>query len=700
VHRDIKPENVMLEGPERTAVVMDFGIAKTEGPEAKGLTGTGMLVGTPQYMSPEQATGERALDARSDQYSLAMVGYRMLTGRFPFAGDSVQQLIFKTVTEVPIPASDLSSDVPKELSSVLAKALSKAPSDRYESMAAFSAAIAATDRNLETGSATRGFRRPEPDMPTRIRQGLQSLPSWKHPLVALAVVGLIGSVAVNGMLQSRTGTAVAANRADAIFAAKAFLASRGVQSLGGAYPSFEPRTHAKQELMTILGSDSTDRRAATDIPIWLWTIVFPGTSSGLWSVEVGPQNRIVGFVHPLPDSARLPTITHDSARVLAEREIEARGWSPAALALVTDSTVRRRHRVDHVFRWRRQADAIPGRGTDSSFVQVLATVRGDQVGNYETNLRLPDSHEAEHETESLFKVVTFVGWTLAIVLCGFAFGMGVTRQRVDQLQWGTVLRLLGVSAALLALVGIPMLAKALALAQSSADFFAPLIIFPIMIAMAGSALLFTGVVGESLAKELRPSMVQGVDDVSRGRLMIPEVMTGIFWGYVIGFIAVGANAVLEMVAWRGFGVASIPGKVSLLFSMALPSAYGIAALAGGILGAFALLFAVAFFARTRLTARLALVLPALLTVAMFAISPDMTELSLGLVVLIFSFGMWHYGFLAVVIGFWVPDVIKDAVTVMRSGSSEFMAAGIITLLVGFAPLALALFLYRRYRRET
>jgi serine/threonine-protein kinase len=133
VHRDIKPENLMLEGAENSVIVMDFGIAKAgNGSEDKGLTGTGMLVGTPQYMSPEQAVGERTLDHRSDQYSLAMVGYRMLSGRLPFDGDSAQTQLFKAVTEVPAPLSDVAPEVPQAVSDAIAKALEKNPEHRFE----------------------------------------------------------------------------------------------------------------------------------------------------------------------------------------------------------------------------------------------------------------------------------------------------------------------------------------------------------------------------------------------------------------------------------------------------------------------------------------------------------------------------------------------------------------------------------------
>ncbi len=98
VHRDIKPENIMLEGKTRRVQLMDFGIAKaidTSGDEGPGLTSTGMLVGTPHYMSPEQASGEPNLAHRSDQYSLALVAYQMITGSLPFDGDATRHVRFQ-----------------------------------------------------------------------------------------------------------------------------------------------------------------------------------------------------------------------------------------------------------------------------------------------------------------------------------------------------------------------------------------------------------------------------------------------------------------------------------------------------------------------------------------------------------------------------------------------------------------------------
>ncbi|HEV8455513.1 MAG TPA: serine/threonine-protein kinase, partial [Gemmatimonadales bacterium] len=102
VHRDIKPENIMLEGKSRRVLVMDFGIAKVmDAAGDSSLTSSGTIVGTPHYMSPEQASGDPHLDHRTDQYSLAVVGYHMLTGSVPFEGESTRAILFKQMMESP-----------------------------------------------------------------------------------------------------------------------------------------------------------------------------------------------------------------------------------------------------------------------------------------------------------------------------------------------------------------------------------------------------------------------------------------------------------------------------------------------------------------------------------------------------------------------------------------------------------------------
>jgi hypothetical protein len=135
VHRDIKPDNVMLEGDEGRALVMDLGIAKAAAEDAAELTGTGMIIGTPHYMSPEQASGERTIDQRSDLYSLGVVAFEMLTGKLPFEAPTVQGVIVKHISEEAPVVGSLRPDCPPELARAVGRCLAKEPGERFASAA-------------------------------------------------------------------------------------------------------------------------------------------------------------------------------------------------------------------------------------------------------------------------------------------------------------------------------------------------------------------------------------------------------------------------------------------------------------------------------------------------------------------------------------------------------------------------------------
>jgi serine/threonine-protein kinase len=142
VHRDIKPENILLFGGH--AVVADFGIARAVEASSGGpvLTGMGIAIGTPAYMSPEQATASNEVDGRSDQYSLACVLYEMLAGERAFSGPSVQSVMTKSITGPRPRVREVRASVPAGTESAIVKALATDPGDRYPSMAEFSSAIA------------------------------------------------------------------------------------------------------------------------------------------------------------------------------------------------------------------------------------------------------------------------------------------------------------------------------------------------------------------------------------------------------------------------------------------------------------------------------------------------------------------------------------------------------------------------------
>ena len=140
VHRDVKPENILLHGGH--AMVADFGIALALSAAAGGrMTETGLSLGTPHYMSPEQATGEKEITGRSDIYSVGSVLYEMLTGNPPHVGSSAQQIIMKIITESAPLVTTLRKSVPHNVAAAVAKALEKLPADRFESAKAFSDAL-------------------------------------------------------------------------------------------------------------------------------------------------------------------------------------------------------------------------------------------------------------------------------------------------------------------------------------------------------------------------------------------------------------------------------------------------------------------------------------------------------------------------------------------------------------------------------
>src|SRR5687768_11178812 len=153
VHRDIKPENVMLY--EGEAMVMDFGIAKAvSAAGSETLTQTGMMVGTPAYVSPEQAAGETNLDGKSDQYSLACVVYEMITGERPFAGATPQAIMAKRFSETPKPLRAIRSTVPESVEKAVSRAMSTDSAARYSTTAQFGQALASGSVVTPTNTAT------------------------------------------------------------------------------------------------------------------------------------------------------------------------------------------------------------------------------------------------------------------------------------------------------------------------------------------------------------------------------------------------------------------------------------------------------------------------------------------------------------------------------------------------------------------
>jgi tRNA A-37 threonylcarbamoyl transferase component Bud32 len=186
IHRDIKPENILLH--EGRPLIADFGIALALSAAGGGrMTLTGMSLGTPHYMSPEQAMGERAIDGRTDVYAVGCVLYEMLTGEPPFTGATAQAIVAKVMSERPVPPSTVRDTVSQAVEDAVLTALAKLPADRFATAGALDAALASA---VAAPNATRDLRRSGP---------AARPPVWRRTPAAVAaavvVVG-VGAVAV------------------------------------------------------------------------------------------------------------------------------------------------------------------------------------------------------------------------------------------------------------------------------------------------------------------------------------------------------------------------------------------------------------------------------------------------------------------------------------------------------------------------
>ena len=290
IHRDVKPENILLQGGH--ALVADFGIALAV-QQAGGarLTQTGLSLGTPQYMSPEQAMGERAIDARSDIYALGAVAYEMLTGDPPFTGSSVQSIVAKIMTEKPTPIRALRDTVPAHVEHAVLRALAKLPADRHGTADAFSAALAG-DAYAETASAGTAQNVPAPSAAPAA--------SARFTLPALALFAAASLALAAWALQSRepaAGTSRMVVLLDDLFE----------DSDEGPLLSPDDRTFlypTKASTLNMLHEASIE------------SVVIPGTASS-WAPSYSPDGRSIAYTTGFPGDLKVVDLGTNAIRTLA-----------------------------------------------------------------------------------------------------------------------------------------------------------------------------------------------------------------------------------------------------------------------------------------------------------------------------------------------------------------------------------------------
>lgn len=212
VHRDVKPANIMFDHDGRV-MLTDFGISKAL-QAATGFTATGMIIGTPHYMAPEQAKGQ-PVDGRADQYSLGVVGYRMLAGELPFSGDSVHTILYKHIFEAAPRAAARRADAPEALSSAVQRAMAKEPDQRFPTMEEFATALwpeQPVAAPVKRALGVRARHRAAADEPTEItgapttplpraKAGTRAKPAPRPSRIGLVVaVAAVAAAGVGGYL--------------------------------------------------------------------------------------------------------------------------------------------------------------------------------------------------------------------------------------------------------------------------------------------------------------------------------------------------------------------------------------------------------------------------------------------------------------------------------------------------------------------
>jgi serine/threonine-protein kinase len=273
IHRDIKPENILLQGGH--ASVADFGIAlAVQSAGGARMTQTGLSLGTPQYMSPEQAMGERTIDARSDIYALGAVTYEMLAGEPPFTGPTVQAIVAKVMTERPTPLRTLRDTVPTSVEHAVLTALAKLPADRYASAADFTQAL-----RSDAGRESLGARVPAARL------------GWPRVATALAI-SCLALAGVTAWALSRTPVVVA-------------------RMFDAALPDSAPMSSAPDIGSTGYGTGIVNVTVAGNGDF----VVYPvrhGDSTMLWY-----RSLIDASAHPIPGTAggTTPRISPDGSRL-------------------------------------------------------------------------------------------------------------------------------------------------------------------------------------------------------------------------------------------------------------------------------------------------------------------------------------------------------------------------------------------------
>lgn len=697
LHRDIKPENIMLDGPARRVLMMDFGIAKGVSAGTSELTGTGTVVGTPHYMSPEQASGERTLDARSDQYALGVVAFRMLSGELPFDGDSLQSVIMKQITAPARPVGELAPEVPPALAAVIDRALAKKPVDRFASLDEFSEAIRLVERDLDIG----GERRERiTSFKERVALMHSRLPGWKHPLVILAAVAFIAA----GFLKVRAlvpyAYAQVTERESAQYAAQDLLAKRGVSGPFNTRMTFGSDTLNYEFLQPIIGRDSVEKFAAKYAGLWHWGATFRRKADGtVWRVTVGSDSVIHAWMQLLADSARAPSLDAATAESLAVAELRSRGIDPATMTRREDSTTTRANRTDRLLRWRHAGAPFVSAEHDTAWVETRVRVSGDKV----TAFWLAELVVPPQFAQRLASTGSVMAIGFSVILVGFGF-VGVLiwlvsgPMRRDPPDWK-----LGISVACAtALLTAPdfvlstLLPPFLIRVPSTQSIGVQLAIPFILMALLLGAVLVGYVSAGFLSSRQTSSDFTGIGDLAKGRLRAPELASAAAVGGIAGAFLALLQPVLQ-ISLPASMIGTAGGGLPSTMTSAIP-AFDVLAMAGASLVVMLYLATgqSLVFRWTR-KATLAISVPAAAMLLFVVSTPgeamgERIEAVIGLVTL--GVLTWRFGVLTAAMAFFVSENGSEVIALLLHPSGPPISA-MFALLALIAPFGFAMAAYKK-----
>jgi tRNA A-37 threonylcarbamoyl transferase component Bud32 len=702
IHRDVKPENIMLEGPDQRVVLMDFGIAKAFNEEASPLTATGMVLGSPLYMSPEQAAGD-PVAAATDQYSLALVGYRLLAGRLPFHAESMRALLFKQATEPPPALENVRPDTPGSLNTVIMRGLAKDPAQRFPSMREFEAALTSV-----ASEVAGDFRRQRSVVPLEERwattlSGIYDRP-WRNPAVLVAGLLLFCYAFPRG--ESRAARQAMGARDVALVTARRTLDSTGVTT-GHEAIAIGSNNGLYRFLQEALSGDAVDS-AATDVGVWYWQVSRGQHDPDRYaSATAGPDGRLWGLQRSDPGSVPGPQISADSAAILAMAAMRRAGYDSAALGSARMEAEDLGSRRDYRFVW-----SLPSRPTRWDQESVRGTLRvglsGDRVTLVARDVSVPRPTSVEFGP-AIISVISGLAVGVALVLFLFALWITAKRAAFDTIQWGTTFRLTILYVVVYTVAWVlptaPVLSAPLLTAENASTianhvayaFGAPGLIGPAMM------LLVLLAATESLLNETRPDLVAGLADVSRLRLRAPEVLGALLPGVAsgVGLAALRAAASMAGRMWAHLPVESWTAVPDVALASRWP-AIGILSEAGitvQVVTAVAFFVAVAsWMHRPWLAPLAALIFCASLTIAQrspnvvawYAVLDGMLA---GLTALI----MMRHGVLAGMLALFLATAIPVVYDLIWAGG-PFRAAGVEGLVMLLLPVVLAVDIYARRPR--